>query len=342
MSVSVIVITRDEAPRLALALASLEAARRAGTEVIVVDDGSRDATPAILDDAAARAPIERVTHATARGRSAARNAGAARASGEILMFLDGDVLLGPDSIDKHIAIHRTQPTCIGRGEQYHLRCTRLFKDPRSGVAMPGQEQRVARMSTAELAQNLVTEAQVRDDFAAIVRRAEVGIYPGSAPRLLAEVELAGLRANPDSPIAWVAACSNNLSVPRALFDEVGGFDPALSINEHRELAFRLVQHGAAMHVAEGARSYHLTHRTGWRDPLDDTEWERQFWARHPSRAVALLAVFWRSLARDPLIPPEAQIASLADFERAARGDHPFDFMALRRTHPKLGALPGSA
>jgi glycosyltransferase involved in cell wall biosynthesis len=329
---SVIVITHNESARLALTLAGLEAAPP-DTEIVVVDDGSSDGTAAVIERAAARRPIVVVSHQSARGRSAARNAGAAVANGDLLVFVDGDVVVAPDLVARHEAAYAAAPDTLGRGEQYHLRCTRFFLDPRTGTPMPGQEERVARRG--DLAKQLVTEDQIRADFTWIARRAEVGLYPGAGPRRLAEVELAGLRAG--SRIGWVAASGHNFSVPRARFDAVGGYDPELTMNEHRELALRLVQRGGKVRVVDGARSYHLTHRSGWRDPLEERAWERRFWAKHPIPAVALLAVFWRSLAEDPRLPPAARLVDLAEFEAAAAGG--YDWQAVRRAHPDLGALP---
>jgi glycosyltransferase involved in cell wall biosynthesis len=77
MLTSVVVRTRDEAPRLRLMLASLARQTRQG-EVVVVNDGSTDATPQVLDEARARLDLTVVTHASAQGRSAASNAGRAR------------------------------------------------------------------------------------------------------------------------------------------------------------------------------------------------------------------------------------------------------------------------
>jgi hypothetical protein len=111
---------------------------------------------------------------------------------------------------------------------------------------------------------------------------------------------------------------------------VGGFDERLDINEHRELAFRLCAAGGEMAAVDGAASYHLTHRSGWRDPLSDTEWERVFYARHPEPAVRLLAVFWASLAPNAALAPEARIASLVELDAAARGETGVDYDAARR------------
>lgn len=59
-------------------------------EVILVDDGSRDSSPALCDAIAREDPRFRVVHQENRGVSAARNAGMALARGEYLTFLDGD------------------------------------------------------------------------------------------------------------------------------------------------------------------------------------------------------------------------------------------------------------
>ena len=59
-------------------------------ELIMVDDGSPDNCGAICDDYAARDPRVRVIHKENGGASSARNAGVAAASGDYILFLDGD------------------------------------------------------------------------------------------------------------------------------------------------------------------------------------------------------------------------------------------------------------
>jgi len=89
---SIIVPCLNEADGIAATLGALAPMRARGAEVIVVDGGSRDATVARagpLADAVISAP---------RGRALQMNAGAARAHGEILLFLHADTLL-PDAAD---------------------------------------------------------------------------------------------------------------------------------------------------------------------------------------------------------------------------------------------------
>jgi CDP-glycerol glycerophosphotransferase (TagB/SpsB family)/glycosyltransferase involved in cell wall biosynthesis len=68
-------------------------------ELIVVDDCSPDVCGAIADEFAARDPRVRTVHLPDnRGLGPARNAGMERASGDYLVFLDGDDTLAPDAL----------------------------------------------------------------------------------------------------------------------------------------------------------------------------------------------------------------------------------------------------
>ena len=84
---SIIVPVLNEGERIAAALDALSDLRSLGSEVIVVDGGSRDAT---IQRARLRA--DRVI-AAPRGRASQMNAGAARASGDVLLFLHADTRL---------------------------------------------------------------------------------------------------------------------------------------------------------------------------------------------------------------------------------------------------------
>ncbi len=328
---AIVIRTRNEAGRLRLVLASLET--EVLSEVIVIDDGSTDDTQAVLADAALRLRLRAVRNETAQGRAAASNAGARLARSELLLFLDGDVLAGPGLIAAHAAAHSATANAVVRGETWHLRCTRLLSDPDAGIAFDSEAAAFARRPVAEQLALRVTVEQVRHDFAAIEARAEPGIYPGAGPRRLHEVEMEALRNAPTCTTLWAAASGHNLSVRRSAFLFTGGFDKRIDINEHRELALRLRNQGFRMALADGARSYHLTHRAGWRDPLVEAGWESIFHATHPSGEVALLPVMWASLrARSPVSSSRMRIDSLVELQRAASELTSHDIDRLRRSH----------
>ena len=82
----------DEAHGIVHALEALATARAAGAEVIVVDGGSRDATPSLA------APLaDRVIGASC-GRARQMNAGAAAARSSRLLFLHADTRLPHDAV----------------------------------------------------------------------------------------------------------------------------------------------------------------------------------------------------------------------------------------------------
>jgi glycosyltransferase involved in cell wall biosynthesis len=68
-------------------------------EIVVVDDGSRDPTPAVLESLRARAPeLRSFRHERSRGKGAAVRTGFAEARGEILLIQDADLEYQPRDI----------------------------------------------------------------------------------------------------------------------------------------------------------------------------------------------------------------------------------------------------
>ena len=88
---SIVVPVLDEAASIAATLGALQSLRGAQAEVIVVDGGSRDATCAIAR------PLADLVLPASRGRAMQMNAGAAAASGDVLVFLHADTTLPPDA-----------------------------------------------------------------------------------------------------------------------------------------------------------------------------------------------------------------------------------------------------
>ena len=91
-ALSIIIPVLNEANGIVQVLERLQEFRRQGAEVVVVDGGSTDGTAEL-----ARSLADCVT-TSLRGRSLQMNTGAARAAGDVLLFLHADTLLPPSAL----------------------------------------------------------------------------------------------------------------------------------------------------------------------------------------------------------------------------------------------------
>lgn len=97
MRITVALCTRNRAASLASALGSMVAMRRPDGldwRLVVVDNGSTDATPEVVAGFADRLPARCIAEPEA-GLSHARNAAVAAAEGDYLVWTDDDVLVDP-------------------------------------------------------------------------------------------------------------------------------------------------------------------------------------------------------------------------------------------------------
>ncbi len=113
MRASVVVPTHGRRDLSARALESLAAQCGAPAfEVIVVDDG---ADPGLGDHVLSLGldlDVRVIHHARNRGRSATRNTGIAASRGEVVIFLDGDMLVEPDFVAGHTSLHEGGNTVV--------------------------------------------------------------------------------------------------------------------------------------------------------------------------------------------------------------------------------------
>ena len=85
-------------------------------EVVLVNDGSTDDTPAVIERAQRRATCRfSVINQPNSGLAKGRNAGIARATGERIIFIDDDVLPLPNFVEEHWRSHAAHPKVIVRG-----------------------------------------------------------------------------------------------------------------------------------------------------------------------------------------------------------------------------------
>jgi glycosyltransferase involved in cell wall biosynthesis len=107
--VSVIIATYNRAWSLGRAVDSVLAQDYANFELIVVDDGSTDQTPALLDGYGPKLTVIRQDH---QGVSAARNAGIGASRGDLVAFLDSDDQWLPPKLSVQTAFLTQNPEAL--------------------------------------------------------------------------------------------------------------------------------------------------------------------------------------------------------------------------------------
>lgn len=116
MQVSVIIPTFGRPEQLRHSLGHLLVTRREGSltlEIVVVDDGS----PAPAQDALAGLRMPhwmslKIHRQSNKGPAAARNRGFSLSAGDVVLFLDDDILVEPSFVARHIDNHRRAPRSV--------------------------------------------------------------------------------------------------------------------------------------------------------------------------------------------------------------------------------------
>ncbi|MEV8516343.1 bifunctional polysaccharide deacetylase/glycosyltransferase family 2 protein [Dactylosporangium sp. NPDC051484] len=98
--VSIVVPAYNEAANIEKTVRSLAASDYPGCEIIIVDDGSTDATAAIVERLGRSLPAVHLIRQANAGKPAALNAGIAAARGDLLVLVDGDTVFEPDAVGR--------------------------------------------------------------------------------------------------------------------------------------------------------------------------------------------------------------------------------------------------
>ncbi|MCZ7535461.1 MAG: glycosyltransferase family 2 protein [Acidimicrobiia bacterium] len=178
-SISVVVPTYNRAESVVRAVRSVLVQTFADLEVVVVDDGSTDATQAAL--AALDDPRLRYLSQANAGPSVARNTGAAAARSDAVIFLDSDDVAMPGWIGAHVEARTGDPVRLSRSGYLDLDAA-------------------GRLRSVVFARALTGAGHTQGTF-----------IPGT------------------------------FAIEKRLFEEVGGYEPALRFGENTELAVRVLR-----------------------------------------------------------------------------------------------------
>ena len=110
--VSLIVTAHNDAGVVARALASAVAQTWQNLEIVVVDDGSTDATAEVVSDFDTKGRRLKLVMKENGGLGSARHAGVMHSSGEFIAFLDADDEYALDKVEKQVAALSEREGCI--------------------------------------------------------------------------------------------------------------------------------------------------------------------------------------------------------------------------------------
>jgi glycosyltransferase involved in cell wall biosynthesis len=197
---SVIIPAFNAAATLARAIESVRTQSRPAHEIIVVDDGSTDATAEV---ARQFGDAVRLIQQPNRGVSVARNAGAVAATGDWMAFLDADDWYAPDRIQLHAEWIAEDATLDFLTGDYEYRDD---AGKRLGTSMAQHDSGRAMLSKAAGQMRVIMD-----------RPQEIQAY-----------------------IADHFGDTHTLSVPRAVFIELGGYPTGYKVCEDVHFLTRLV------------------------------------------------------------------------------------------------------
>lgn len=135
--VSVLIPCHNAAPFVGAAIESVLAQTYRPIEIVVVNDGSTDASAEVLDGFVARG-VRVISQANA-GQCAAANRALAASTGELVKFFDADDLLDPEMIEKQVERLGSRGDAVVMGEWARFR-----DDPASAWFTPLAMYRDAR------------------------------------------------------------------------------------------------------------------------------------------------------------------------------------------------------
>lgn len=255
LTVSVVIPAFNCQPTLDLTLASLSRQTYPADllEVVVADDGSDPplTLPAVRP---ARTRIVRVGDdgVAGWGRAAALRCGVAHSSGEILHWLDADMIVFPEHVAAQARWQHVLPYAVTLGYK-------RFVEPDGDGQWP----------TAE------TVAETLDRGAAAELFGDRPSEPHSyVERYINQTDQLRIADHHVFKIHVGATAA----LRRELYQQAGGFDADLRLGEDTEFGYRLAQAGAVFVPEPAARSWHLGQTHVMRARKEIARWNRPFFA----------------------------------------------------------------
>ncbi len=253
-SVEVVISTYDNPASLNLCLEGLRGQVWTDFTLCVADDGSGEATQAVVDQHRAAGGLPRLRHVwqphRGFGKNAILNLAIASSTADYLIFIDGDCVAAPGFVARHLELRRP------------------------GRFLTGGVVRLGAAATAAVTPERIRDRSVfshawlgaRDCQRTFGDRLKAGLLPSSLAGILEVLSMVKRTWNGGNASGW-----------RADLLAVNGFDETMGYGaEDVELGVRLNHHGArGRHLRYSAPLLHLHHARNYLDPLVFAENQRR-------------------------------------------------------------------
>lgn len=249
--ISIIIPTYNKSSRLKYTLKHLFAcSKQYKFEVIIINDGSTDNTRNVLNKMVKLCPKNvtiKIFNTANKGRASARNLGVEKASNEIILFLDDDIIINEKVLSMHIKSHQTHNNRIVHGEIYHLPILKVFSDlekiPKCGYYLFNKYKKVVFRFCDPIDH-------------------EVFIFEKYAKKNKFE-KLVENEVSNNSKYKWVGFVGANTSMKKEIFLASGGLDAKFGKKwgcEDLEFGYRLNSFYNIVFIYNtSVKSYHLDH-----------------------------------------------------------------------------------
>lgn len=284
VKVSIVLITFNKASRLFLTLESLKRAEHINdTELIIVNDGSTDGTKELVESFKNENKNLNVKliHINNSGRSIARNTGIIASTGDLIIFIDDDIIVSRKFIEHHKKAHDNQDNLINHGMINSFPLLKFMSNPITGELYNGG---IAKNNILErvLTPEIVRHEELLDTYIndnARLSKFEKDIY-----------ELFNNTKSNDNYVRWISATGGNISIRRNVLFDLENFDPYMGKAwgcEDLELGYRAYKAGCKFNYCREAVNYHISH---YRHDFSDIHNNsiNYFINKHRSNSITLL------------------------------------------------------
>lgn len=300
-------------------------------EVILIDDASTDDTH-LLQNYSPPYPFRYIRNNQNEGRSKTRNIGIQEAKGQILIFLDAEVIVDPHFVNSHYQRHLSTEPFVITGRNVNKVYSYLFPEfNRSQLEEFYSIARNAPMVKERFEQTFHPHRLEQGTLAGLIQkgnqpvqllfkedcRSFSNIKLFSKPKKYEKKIIDAFRD--DFRLPWISCTTLNHSVRKELVESIGGFDENFIGHglEDYEYGFRLFKTGVKFSYDPAIYVYHQEHPIDMNWEQDGTKNLILFQQKHPCIDVCLFSLSRIDMLDYPFMDNiMAEHQSLAQYYRA--------------------------